>query len=453
VSGPFIKTEYNTAGSYIWSWPGVESAAEAWIWSGGAGGEGSIPSDRGGAGGSGGGFTKVTVCRGTNTEINITVGAGGDAGAAGEDSFISQDGIELARVSGAAACTADADGGYSGSAGHGDFDGGRGANNAIQHTMFGDIPYSDHGGDGGSSAGPNHIGYDGEPTLVGTAPQGGGAGGHGGQPPDGGGGGATDGEDAPGRGGGGGGGGKGKVSGKGHAGEVWIICPVPTAGGRCCCDSACPACVTRESLGLPETISASFGSVSVTDDGMPVDEETGEGCVDGPQSNYRWSVSSALAGLLNGDFAFLEQTEVGGCCFRYRAVGSYDPPECGDGATGQRMVSNPYPPSGVGAYVQKDRYSGNCKSWSEVRCDSSPVPAPSCEDFCGIFTSISDGTLYVPLPIFGTGDLLICIAGDTVTIRVSIEATIPCRTYSGTNNNNRLQQATPQSIYLPFYSP
>lgn len=229
-----VTTKFANQGAITWPWPANEFVAEVEVWGGGAGGE-NAPADRGAAGGPGGGYHRVLVVKQpAATNLQGYVGAGGSAGQAGEESYVKQLNVDLARAQGGGTPTQEG-----GQPGHGypnlpgteisTYGGTGGRQGAPGGQFTPPIPPDDFGHGGGGSGGQNlncpPAGMTQEPSFV----TGGGKGGQGGAA-------NQTGNDAPERGGGGGGGGKGRASGKGHAGAIWITCP-PSAGvgGRCCC--------------------------------------------------------------------------------------------------------------------------------------------------------------------------------------------------------------------------
>jgi hypothetical protein len=455
VSTPSIKTVFTASGT--WNWPDDVKTALVITKGAGAGG-GLSDDDYGGAGGSGGGVSRELVVRtDTATTLDVTIGSGSAPEADAGDSYVEQEGTRVAWATGAKASIGLEAGlpgvGIAINGGAVVYRGGVGGDNqTIPGGMFSPpIPPGSGGGGGGSSAGHVHGGLPGSAlhTYVGGFPgtdfyPGSGAGGRGGKgegpegpdsTP------STSGFDAAGLGGGGGGGGQGAQSGNGGDGEVIIIAPAPKPGSRCCC--GCD--LTLEDVGLPTTISLGISCASDGDSYLPDNEPLGT-CVSGDVSSpyyMRWSRSTAITSMLNGfSYSFVEQgvgSECGSCCFHYRATGTTTS-DC-VGYDGVDMGACPFPPEAIGANVSAEVYIGpqgedeGC--FDDIPPEEGGPPGPCYighddKGHCPDSFVVSSGTLYFPYKIIGSSDLFICVAGNTASLCIGVDATALCKTYSGT---------------------
>ncbi len=201
-----------------------------------------------------------------------------------------------------------------------------------------------------------------------------------------------------------------------------------------CCDTACPPGFDKEAAGLPDTITLDLTITSSSSAGMPADSVLGDGgCVDGPSAYYRWTEGHPLASILSRAYDFTEQSE---CCFLYTAPTDYTP-TCPSGPDQTLFGESPYGPKASGASTQT--FSGGpcvpyvCGGCVSNECCGEYWNCGNTQACDGITIIATDGELQIPLPIFGTATLLICVSGNVVTITASATVLIPCELHSGSS--------------------
>jgi hypothetical protein len=170
-SGGGVAT-FTTPGADTWTVPAGITTVTVEVWGSGAGG-GSGGSGVGGGGGGGGEYTRTDSYSVTPSDVlNLSVGAGGAAGTAGNNSWF------VAAVTGP-----NADGGSPGLADGTAGTGGSSSGGVGDHKFSGGDGgtggFLSQGGGGGSSAGTAAAGNPGTGPTGGTAPTGGGNGGNG----------------------------------------------------------------------------------------------------------------------------------------------------------------------------------------------------------------------------------------------------------------------------------
>lgn len=178
----------------------------------------------------------------------------------------------------------------------------------------------------------------------------------------------------------------------------------------CCC-----ICPTKAEAGLPDSITVSFSVTSSSGAGMPADS-----VIDTCGGNNIYADYTAdpilMEALTSLDF---EYTGTEGCCHHYSSTGAETP--CGE--TGYTDIGgSPFQFIFDGAEVTYDlwkRNLGNSDS-ATIGCCLDDFNTMSCIEAGGGSIVITDGTSWIPMGLYATGDLTICVTNNQVTIAINI---------------------------------
>ena len=216
---------------------------------------------------------------------------------------------------------------------------------------------------------------------------------------------------------------------------------MPTVG-CCCCEE------TKESVGLPDAIDATFAVLSSGSVGLPSDSATGS-C--GEKTD--WQASTALAELL-ATMTFDYVGTAGGCCWSYAARKSYifdagDDNGCGTPFT-QEMVNFGDAPFGGDSYrggnyaVEICTENDPCDPADPTIYCCGDCPAPG--DVANTTYEYYEDSKVTYSPVLGDGSLLICLAGTTVTISGTVAMYVAIIERLGAyefSSGGKISEATP----------